>query len=415
MIIFLLISFLIFVYYRRSNDILRFLAIFYFIGIVVFLLRSFEVAAGSLDWFVSDEYYYAEAAKSSLHEITFQSRAVWLWLNNLLINYDLMGEIGIKLINIPIVALLLIVIAKRFALENKLIWIAFLTPYIFIMTNYNLRDPLALLVSIFLMRELAANSRGWILRTLLLSIALFGLRAEMLFIIFALSLLANSIWSMRGSRRAFSSGMLLIIFVVAVFGFIGGYLNEFIDSRVYWLEYRFIENIEDTLDGRNAVLQTGNLGHDLVAGIMRYIFTPVPTSIISAYVSGELVFTYGVVESIVRLANQVLFYGIGFYILTRPRRFFSILWGLHREQKLVLALLLAHSLIYGIYLLGSGHQRLKMPFQLGVVVISLTVYSQRKGANMLACEQVRGAPGRGGKFGDGGIVLGCTPENNKPT
>ena len=122
-------------YYRETGH--SPLLIFY-VSIFLLSLFSFECSLRGIDFFVSDEIKYINAASNKLPSMP--NRFLWYFINDLIINHDIsLNGVALKLTNIPIAALLLIVLWRIFR-DKRIFIIPIVLPYFAYIATKNIRD-----------------------------------------------------------------------------------------------------------------------------------------------------------------------------------------------------------------------------------------------------------------------------------
>lgn len=150
-------------------------------------------------------------------------------------------------------------------------------------------------------------------------------------------------------------------------------------ERYYaWIGYVIGEGFaERALDrGLEAEFVSGSWRRRIVVGAGKYVLAPIPTSLLTRIVRGGSA-QWGMVDDVVRTIHQTSYYAILAFLAIRWRHWLRALRALTRGQVMLLATLFLYLPVYSIYHFGLGHQRIKIPFQLAVVLFAIVVHRAR--------------------------------------
>lgn len=376
MITFFLLTCLLVFSFKNNKETLIFLGSYYFLAILCLVFKLIEFESGNIEFFISDENTYARAAEVAIGDLERPTRFLWFLLNHLLINYDLFGRLALKLINIPIGALLILKLFKEFEIKKYSNVALLLLPYIFVLSTFNFRDLLILLLSSYLIFELNSARVQTLVRIFFFALLLYFLRPEMVVVIFGAFIFMY--WLKKFSFRIRLREVKRIVFVAIFFTIIVWIFWESIDAyiwkRITYIEYTFGSNYDEHANRRN-IETSGNLFQDMAMGVIRYVFAPIPTSISGRLLSGTN--RYGYTDDVFLLINQLSYFSIVAYISLYLPTLLRILKQLRFQQKVLLLFFFSHSIIYGAFLLGGTHQRLKFPFQMGLLILFFLVWDFR--------------------------------------
>lgn len=336
-----------FINYRERDFYILFCAIAFF----VLLIHLFISTLSSNIYMYSDElYYYFESEKVLLD----QSRRIY-GIINWIYARDILGYYFVKSFNIPIVATVILLLSKLLAISpyRILIW----NPYLLIFATLNLRDALILLVLLISL----VNSRK--LQKIITILILLNLRPLMAIV----PAINFGIYFRR---------YLLILVGMPFAGLVSYYLYSENSSAILW--YITETGFEDRLSKSNqSELYQGSLGRSVFYGLVRYIFTPIPSSLINEYLLKGNFSDFGIIHDLFRLLGQMFYYVALFRVAWFYRRIISFV---KRYRSLVI-MALVYFMIYGFYNLGGGHQRIKVPFQICVTTMSLVISKSNYGYN----------------------------------
>lgn len=379
MIIFIIISVFIFIYcfrfqYVKTTQIF----LFYYLAIFVFTLKLFEYVFGQIDFFISDEIYYFEEATYNFLEVNDKERYLWLLLNYIFKNFDVYGEFGIKLINIPIGLLSLVALNRAYRISISPVRYLLFLPYLLVTFTFNLRDNLILLFSILLFISLDKVSIKNIWALLLLSIGLAFTRPLFILLILSIFLFVKVMFSENNSLGKRSKGKLILlsaIFLGVGFFLIGQFLQEIVVKYYINLELMVNNNFENKTDEIGYQL-SGNIFKDLGNSLIRFILAPLPHSLFKRLF--EEISIWGITDEIVRIIHQSIYFFLLFYLVYNFKLFFVILRRMDHISLMVTLFLLSQALIYSIYQLGGTHQRTKLPFQLAIFILCYLINNYKK-------------------------------------
>lgn len=370
MILNILIFALLLVKYRKDNEVIKFILITYWLSLLVFGLKLLELQAGNITYFISDErgYYFL-----TLDFFSNKDRVVWVFINQFLKNYDVLGFLGVKLLNIPIGIVTIISLSQIF--DNKIPYLKFLLylPYLLILFTLDIRDILILLIIfqiILLTKNINLKNTGIIL--LYLSV-LFFLRPLFVFLIIFIILFVKfaPIFLARYSLKDGLKYTVPLIFIVLL-GYIlfKNRIDTIINSITMQITYRYIDNNATLFNSRgDGGAYSGHIfKYFFFRSIPRYILTPIPTSLISRLLNGGSK-QWGITDDFIRTINQFIYYYLLLYLFFNLKYLNKIIKELNEIQLIAIGFLLSYMPIYAFYLLGVAQQRLKIPFQFAIFII----------------------------------------------
>ncbi len=353
----------------------------YFLSVLFFAIFYIEVQYSDVSLFFSDEVGFqfraADQVASGQH-----SRLLWYYINYLILNYDtLFGDVVLKVINIPISAGALILLWYLFKKNNSIFLLPIFLVYYPYMATLNIRDMLIYFFTISGAVSIPFNNKKNLPFFIISLLGLYYLRLSQAMLLFTLSVvfhLVSDIRLSRGDFRAFfmkNKGLIVTaVFVCVVFV----YFNSQFQTNLSWGEHLFGSEREIYLEkaDRNPYA-TGNLPRDLVVYGLRYIFTPLPTSVLRHWRQGRS-YEWGTTEVFLRLINQISYYGLLLYLLINCKYIGKVLRGLKVKELVLLSIFFCYFPIYSIYLYGQGHQRTKLPFQIVVFIVALLIWQYKK-------------------------------------
>lgn len=346
--IFSIAIFLIFYFINLKKS--GFYLFFVFVSLILLLAHYFFCLIFDYTFLYSDELYYYNSYDTVL---TDKGRRLFGFIN-MLYNYDILGLFFVKTFNIAIVASIIILLSRKMSLSpfKLLLW----NPYLFALAILNLRDALILYILI-----LGIVYIKNIIKLATVTFPLLSLRPLSLIIP-----IANFIVTKRRNLLIVSA---CILFSILIYGELSNYTYAI---KWYFSEKGFLSRLEKL---GQSELYRGSVTKSSIYGVVRYIFTPIPFSLLRELFSGN-VSGYGLVHDVLRILNQFMYYLVlvrFFYNSSRIRDVILKFWPF-----LILAGF--YVLVYGFYNLGGGHQRIKLPFQLIFTAVLLYLTNQRNGS-----------------------------------
>lgn len=345
-----------------------------FIMLALFMLENVGVSSNILR---SDEIYYYELAKTGFTYQDEGDRYLWVLLNNLIINYDVdAAGWALKIINIPIYIISILTLRKLMDYDDRIYWLFCLMPYYLWMSTFDFRDTLIITITFIVFLTVKQNKN--ILITMLYLLMLYLLRPFAALV--ALILICVSI-VFRKNNYKYSLAKKLIYMLVVVVLLLMFVSNESVVGKLLsyfsWFQYT-------TGDGADAYAESMDMDNSNPLSIKgfaiscaRYIFTPIPTSLLMRILSGgtEL---WGLMDDIIRFVHQTLYYAISLYLLFHFKIAFNAFKKTDMAIKLTIISLASYAPIYSFHLFGITHSRSKVPFQIAVFMLAVLVIRYSK-------------------------------------
>ena len=396
MIIFLILSSIFFLFYFKYHKETGIgpLLIF-FLSFFLLFLFVFEYAMTRIDFFISDELYYInfESGKA----VQDNSRLLWLQINEWILNDDIsLDKFVLKIINIPIAAGLLLLLWFMYDKNRKIFLLVLILPYLPFLATKNLRDIAILFVAALAISSFHSQKPLHVLISMFSLVALFFLRPFAAFFIIVIFLAQLAYLFVKyvtelKVQKVFAKKIFLLLLVLLIL--LPGALVT-VESRITQYFDQFIYATGEGLDARtegrvgsNEFYNSGNTGRDFIIASVRYVFTPMPFSFFLRVLYGERT-EWGLLDDIVRLLNQVMYYILLCYILINARFIWDAFRQISLSGKTFICYLLTYWPIYSFYLYGVSHQRLKLPFQIAIFLLSLAIYEQKR-RSQLKHEKIR--------------------------
>jgi len=358
-----------FVYLKSDKKLFIIGAICSLVFLAIFLC---EVLLTEVNYLASDEYRYYHLSEEYIKE--GNDRTLWLYVNKILKNFDLFGEFFIKLINIPLAIYFINLINNVFDIKNRLS-VFLLVPFIIVLSVSNLRDVLIWIATVhFCLSLYSLKERVNLFSMMFWAVVLFSLRPIILFTVILLYFIVN----FSNFRKSRSKSIFSVILVSGILSslvlFFSSYLNRVIYNGGYYLRVGLAHKAE--LTGFSQYFYPDNMPLTFSYASIRYIFTPLPTSIIERLFSGHF-YKHGVISELVRLLHQFVYFYLLLFIFANFRKVLGMFWRLNSLHRFILLNLLAYMPVYTVYAFGGVHQRNKFPFQLALVIIYV-LYKQKK-------------------------------------
>lgn len=364
----------------------RWSVLFFLLGAGVFLAWLMEYSwAGGLSFFTSDEETYYSYGQTFTWSDFISDRGLWVFINHWLIRMDVpTSGFALKIVNVFFLYLLLLLLSRVY-LEGAIFKSAILLlPYFFIVAIHNLRDILLLLLMTASLYCLARERKRVLAGMASLSL-LFFLRPIFAGIVVVMVGGILFIQMLRGTSLAMK---LRALAVLALFGIaVGPAAYKKLDLAYRRASSDVVEGgarLELTMEQGYA---TGNRARDLAVACARYAFSPLPTSILHRLSAGGTE-EWGRVDDIVRAWNQIGYFILLIFMSWRWRSALSAIKRMTRDQKAVLLSLFMYLPAYSLHLYGACHQRLKLPFQMCILIVAVLAW--RSGRRQQGQEDVPG-------------------------
>lgn len=381
MILFSLLSILAFIPYALKKKLTSFVLVFG-LCLIVFAFFLLEFFLGRVDYLISDGFVYFDDPEDWIANI---DRSFWGYVNYIEKCIDPLGHVFIKIINIPILLLLLYYIQKTFPIVKSPASFVFFFPYILFLSISNLRDLLIWLFAILIVRNYNKRKIQYYLLAIVYSIALYMLRPFMLASVWIALVLFEIAPFIRNFIRkieikkvlSFLAFALLFLIVLIVANPV---ISKKIHSYRYNATYLIMQGYEERAKLRKAddVIDTSNLPKAIFMSHVRYVLTPVPNSILKRMFSADLSTEYGLTSEVLRLINQLVYYYLLIWILFNLTTVIRSLRKFNFEQRAFLIWLLTFLPVYSIAHFGGSHQRLKLPFQILILLIFIYARHYKK-------------------------------------
>jgi len=327
-----------------------------FILALWFLADSGTATIG--EGFYSDEAIYI--ASDTLNPFS-SARGLWMALNYFLINHDVFGYFSLRLVNVFGCCFFIIYVSSIFKDGKVSLFVLLLCPFLYAMTYVNLRD--FFIYTSLLMIIKGVRDKAFIEIAIGVFLVL-TLRPLMVFILMGILALLLILSNMGGTYKEKLKYLVLFVPCAAIgFYFGAGYLDQYLF---------YMESLQDADGGEHRTVLASDNG--FLISFATFILTPLPTSLLDRLLS-EGFTEWGSAHDILRVINQTTYYlvaalfmlKIGFGL--RVSRIYRIITSFDFHQRAALLVFFSFAIIYTIHLAGVGHSRLKIPFQVGLVIL----------------------------------------------
>lgn len=351
------------------------------IGLLFLCLFAAEMVFRGRPLFISDEVYYlTEGEFANITEVL--DRYLWVVLNALVLRYDWsFSGIPLKLINLPILALLVAFLWRIFD-RDRLVWLVpVVLPYIAYMATFNLRDTAIITATagcVYFLDDRRLLHRLSFLPCLAI---VYLLRPQVAFlsaVVWLAILMSSGLGRIAYGRVPWKA--VVVVgggLLVALTLFAEPLLDRLVKYYV-WYEYAFGEGFTDRAleQGLESGYLSASWQERIVLGVSQYTFAPLPTSLfVRALEGGSL--QWGIVDDLVRVFHQTAYFGLLAYVLFRWRYWLHAVKALSRGQVMLLAAFVMYLPLYSVYQFGLTHQRVKIPFQLAVYLFAIVLHRTR--------------------------------------
>jgi len=356
----------------------------YIVASYVFLLLlltlwGIECIGGNIPFFISDENYYHNTGILGLPKVL--NRSFWIFVNYWIINNDIyLYGLPLKLINIPIFCFFLIIISKIFN-SNKIYYLSILLPYSAWISIFNVRDMAIFLFTALVIFTYYKIKYRFLFVFMLILLFLLRPTSAVLCLGIILSLEAyNFLIILRKQRVKFKdlviSVITILLIAISLIIFFKPLTSQ-LNSLYSWLKYTTGEGEAIVYSVRmSESFYTGNRIKDALISMVRYVLTPMPHSLVGRIIEGGSE-RWGILDDIIRLWHQIGYYLLLTYLVLNIRKIKKIIKMLSKMQAVFILAFLAYWPIYSFYLYAGTHQRLKIPFQIVIFIISMNIYNHK--------------------------------------
>jgi hypothetical protein len=345
-----------------------------YIPMLLFLVFLVETEFSSLAYFISDEIGYWELEMSEL-SISKIDRLLWYSINYYLKQVDFLGVIAVKLINIPVLLLTLYMLWRLFNCDRRVFLLVLVLPYLAFIATKNLRDIIVLFLIVstfFMLHKVKLGKILFIIPVILLFITrpFIGI---LCIITAAFEPLFRKYIKISFIRMKFAIHKKILIFLgIVIISFLGiksiPYVDQRLNSYILYLNYYLLdEGYEERLELLGQY-SSDNKIRNFMVGALRYISTPIPTSIGMRMLEGGSE-QWGLTDDIVRTLNQLFYYFLLFYVILNFKSIYSKISLLNPGARQLLSVLFLYLPLYTFYGFGVAHQRNKLPFQIAIFLL----------------------------------------------
>jgi hypothetical protein len=348
------------------------------VGLSLFFLTILGFSYTKSGFFRNDELYYIDLAHRGL--LFDPNRFLWIFINYIIVNFDVyLAGLPLKLINIPISIFSLLLLWRAFDKNLKVFYLPLFLPYYSFISVFNFRDHLILFFTLAAVISFYSKGLKGLMGFFAAIIALFFLRPYAAAIILIMLVgYVFILWLLQifHGRIKYKYWLVIVISVAIVSVFSTLIIHKF---NVYyqWFVYTTTVGADKHMQLASGGIATGNRMFDFGFSLVRYIVTPLPTSIMSRLLEGGSL-TWGWFDDVVRIFNQCGYYFLLIYLLINLKILFQALRVAGAMKNFILCSLMMYWPIYSFHLYGSTHQRLKISFQLAIFLMFLLVRDRKR-------------------------------------
>jgi hypothetical protein len=345
----------------------------------VLFLTSFAFEYATISFLNSDEIFYKASADAGFSAWD-EGRGLWIATNYLIINDLICGsDVFLKLVNIPLFVVLIYTIWVLFDRNKYVFWMPLFLPYFCYLAQTNLRDiAILLLISLFFL-ALKCGGKGLYFCLICLLLLVFTRQFMIPIVLLAAGVSFVCSPSNRTQAFQFKAKHLVIVFIAIILtAYFSDKISSRLDAHAKWFEYTTGEGRSGFSEQQSKFQPSGSLGLDFVRGSTLYIFGPRPHSILIRAIEEGGTPMWGLTDDLVRFWNQVGYYLLMLYIALNAKGAIKVIKSFLASQLGFAIVLFSYMPIYSFHLYGTTHQRLKIPFQVLLFIISVSIFSNKK-------------------------------------
>jgi len=359
--------------YLRSNKLLRTQLLLLFLSLIMFSAFLFEHALTGVLILNSDELVYTFDRGELFDFEGKSSRLIWYFLNDSVYAYS--GEYGIESKLLPISSLLFLnyILHVSFPTIDKISYAIFLTPYLIFISIMDLRD--VLIISLCFSAFYCFIQRKFMF-FLVACLLLIFLRP----FVIPLIIIPIMIVSLFDSRVGFSSRFFTILLIGVIFSSLLFLFFEKANSYIYRFSFLIDGGLNESLQGEQLSLNPSSV----VKYFGKFLFAPLPTSLLERVIVDGGHEVFGAVDDMVRAIGQFLYYILFAYLVCNLK----VLFVLSKREifppneikllQIFITFSLAWVCIYTLFSLGDAHTRIKLVHMICVTICSLFIYTYKR-------------------------------------
>tara|TARA_B110000211_G_scaffold77303_1_gene90633 strand:- start:8045 stop:9196 length:1152 start_codon:yes stop_codon:yes gene_type:complete len=334
------------------------------------VLFFIEFQYGTIDYFISDERVYLNIGSSNqLNDDAIKDRVLWFYLTEFVERTDFTGGLFSKLISLPLVPVLIYLVFKISG-TNKSLYVFLFLPYILFIMQTALRDSMILVLSVSFIYVSFNRERKFLIFGGVLLLFIFALRPFYIpllltaFIMTKYFLETDELDFRAKLFKALKYLLISIVISLVIYLAFKSKFDQYLRNISYY--YEFGLNIDDE---KTTVTPSFSLNYILYS-FVRFVFTPLPTSLIDRMLTGTVT-QFGYVDDFIRMINQSFLFLMLFYIISRPNALYAYFKSLVYSSRefCLLFFIFINTIVYSFYYAGGGHSRLKIAVFLGVFII----------------------------------------------
>lgn len=363
------------IYFGRKEPITFFYSILS--TVLLLILHSifvFESGFGHISYFISDEQVYL--GLDNVHQLSEgakNDRWLWFFLTQLVSNTDPTGGLFSKLISLPLIPMILFLFYRIVGDKLALI-VFFIMPYSLYIMQTALRDSFIVALALSFIFLSGKPIKDNVIYLIVLIAAIFLLRPFFVVLLILSSILAHYIVSLYYSslsQKLITSVKYILISlltIIIVYLLFKSKLDQYLRNITYFYEHGLL------IDSDKTAIQP-SLSFDYFSySIIRYVFTPFPSSLIERILSSDVT-QFGYLDDLVRVFNQASLLFLLMYLIIRFKSviFFFKKLPMEPVKLTFIIFVFLNSILYSLYYAGGGHSRLKVFLFLGVFMIFVEV------------------------------------------
>ena len=341
---------------------------------LILILFLFEYGLDYVDYYISDGFEYINNPEDWIIDL---DRATWGYINYFEKYYDILGMYFAKFINIPLLLILNKLLQNLFKPIIGKFNIVIILPYFLFLGISNLRDILILVIIICSINSYLKNKLKYYFVFSVFILVLYTLRPFIAFIT-----LITLVFYSFNKNKGYNKQIKTLFFLFLVLPILFFILELRINQYLYNFNYYIGEGLADRVEQRQAVdLGDFTAPSFWIKAHLRYLFTPIPTSIVASLFDSSQSFTYGLTSKILRLINQTIYYGFILYVLINIKKAYKFIKYLNPAMKSFMLISFSHFPIYSILHFGGVHQRTKLPFQILLILVGFLSTCQNRSSS----------------------------------
>ncbi len=358
-----------------APEMMGYFVLTFILGLCFHLIFSLEYFAGSLHYFNSDELGYTLLQGNNFDYSEYPFRALWHFLNDLVYISGGGYSFANKLLALPFVIMIQLITYLAFDKKKAFILLMYLCPYFIYIGTMDLRDTLIILLC--LTAFYASINKKYLLFSLSIILLMF-LRPFTIVLILTPVILLVVIFRTKLSFYR-KIGFAVLIFLMMII--ISVVFSSVIDSYLLRVEVLLTPTNATSLKGEPIELSINGF----ITYISKWIFTPLPTSLLERLVESGGHNVFGFIDDFIRMIHQFFYFFCLIYTMLNVRYFlrglfFGYTFLSEKANKFFLLLFsfnVLWSCVYILFALGSAHSRIKVVFTYFIVISAVCIFKEK--------------------------------------